>query len=494
MSTRGLFRLRTDYDNFKIFECPLNVGFWHYSQNGCILYIDEATQSIHHLYRREICSLTKDGRTIEQLLRSQQNRDVDESRHYNIICEPYINMNSSYDYAVNHNVVQSMSKKSIHRLNTITEMNLQQYWSVRFDTRLNVPELQNTNMRQNQLENVVQRRVLENINTPFIFFTDVQFVTDFISMVTTRFFHEQMTVINSIGVTRLLNNLIMNIKFIDSLPAQQMIRVQPNPNLLYMDGRDLFDVVQLGETRYMTNLRPIHIANEMIFLDTWRRTIFNFVQELVNLHDFSTKHIRVRSACSVLHFLDGNNGIVIPEFRCNTDNISDCPHLQARRLEFQMRNPKQSVLNENIFENNYHLYGNNNLSNTSSLPSSSHTIDLNEQGPICKHVLKVMVDEYSANDVDRVLKFDCFFTRVIYEPNGIFWERIVAKNLDKNLRMPYNVEGSGLARARITCLQKMCNQTRMNDIHRFCLPSRFLTMHWFHWVCKKMNIPVFPTS
>ena len=482
---KKIFISKSHYDIYQKFKCPLNLGFWHYSPNGCCIFINEKTQTIHHLYIRESCSLTKDGQTIQKLLAKKQqynesidgenNNDDDDNsllnthnngEFLNVVLQPYLS--NAITTSIDQRLLSNMNADSKNKLLSFHDEILQQYWFVVCDTNVTFE-----GNRKQISETVVQHLVLKNLYSPLVFCCNLETLSAFFGTITNRFIHVQMPILNNMPLDRLHRKLIENIKFVSQFPANNMLRILPNNNLFYMDARDLFDVVKVGQSGYLTIMRPIHITNEMNFLDTWRRTLFNFVHELVNIHNFEKQNIRIRSACNVAHFLKGNNKSVIPEFRCDVDQKNKCIYLKTRRKEYEM------------------FCLNSKNTNDCDKNGSKYTIGLSDEGIICRHVLETMVEEYGEDKVDKELKFHCLFTHTVFEQNNIsIWERVIYESLgiDRQLTLK---DGSAVSRERIACMQLLCQQKRMNDIHRFCLPKRFLTLYWFQWACNALKLNVF---
>lgn len=182
--------------------------------------------------------------------------------------------------------------------------------------------------------------------------------------------------------------------------------------------------------------------------------------------------------------------IKLSEFRCNVDVKHKCVHLKTRQEEFEIYNKR--ILHQNKYPRHYFtghtgLHQNGITSVAGRAAENTKTIELTNRGIICRHVLEVMVDEYGEDAVDDVLDFHCFLTNSIFEqPNGRVWERVIYETLgvDKKLPMRDNISTS---RQRISCMQVLCSQKRMNDIHRFCLPKRFFTLLWFKWACNALK-------
>ena len=490
---KKIFISKSHYDRYQKFKCPLNLGFWHYSPNGCCLFINEKTQTIHHLYLRESCSLSKDGQTIQKLLAKNQHSksynesDNDDDDEYNnihnnentltntnnegeflnVILQPYLN-NAITTTSVDQRLLNNMNVDSKNKLLSFHDEILQQYWFVVCDTNITFDE-----NRKHNSEAIVQHLLLKNLYCPLVFCCNLETLSAFIGTVTNRFIHIQMPILNNMPADRLQRKLLENIKFVSQFPANNMLRIPPANNLCYMDSRDLFDVVKNGHSGFLTTMRPIHITNEINFLDTWRRILFNFVHELVNIHNFEKQNIRIRSACNVAHFLKGNNKSVIPEFRCDVDQKNKCIYLKTRRKEYEM------------------FRINSQTTEGCGKHGSNYTIGLSDEGIICRHVLEAMVDEYGEDEVDKKLNFHCLFTHTVFEQNNAsLWERVVYESLGLGRQLTLK-DGSSVSRERIACMQLLCQQKRMNDIHRFCLPKRFLTLYWFQWACGVLKLNVF---
>lgn len=500
---RKIFISKSYYDKYKKFKCPLQTGYWHYSPNGCCIFINEKTNTIHHLYMRESCSLTKYGTTIQQLLdineqacedeadndddgnNNQDDVDADDEydefgnvvktgrsvrddRFLTINLQPYLNNATIYNI-VDQTVLNGLNEDARLRVLQQHDEILQQYWFIMCDTRVEYES-----MRKSVSETEVQNIVLKNLFGPLIFCASVRTLSNFLTAVTNRFIFRQMPIINNMPADRVMAKLLDNIKFIKQFPAQRMLQFQPSNSLFYMDARDLFDIVKLSRnSEYFTNMRTVHLTNEINFLDTWRRIIFNLVHELVNIHTFDRQRIRIGSTCNAVHFLKGNNKTVLPEFRCNVDNKSRCVHLMQRRKEYEMLNNQAKAV---------YTIDNQQL---------NHTIELSDKGVICKFVLETMVDEYGRDAVDAALNFSCMFSNTVFEhTDASLWEHAIYETLgiDNRLRLK---DGSAVSRERIACMQELCGEKRMNDIHRFCLPKRFLTLAWFKWACDELKLKVF---
>lgn len=484
---RKNFLLKTHYERFQKFRCPLRTGFWHYSPNGCCLYIDDRTHTIHHLYLRESCSLTRDCRSVQRLLEQKSalsavdtrveqqlecEAEADDERFLNVVVQPYLNNISLVD-PIEQRVLNNLNSDTKSRLLAFNDNIMQQFWFVVCDTRIDF----DTSLRQPN-DSILQHLVIKRMFGPLVFCSSPQTLNMFFGTVTQRFMHEQMPVLNNIAPTRLMRKIVTNIRFIKQFPAQRMLQHQATNNLFYLDARDLFDIVKLGHSGFITNMRTIHLTNENNFLDTWRRILFNFVHELTNIHSFERQTIRIRSSCNVWHFLKGNNRSVIPEFRCDADVRSKCVHLKSRRKEYEM------------------MRSNTNLDVLGKQGAclDKHTLALSDEGVICRFVLETMVDEYGEEAVDKALNFNCYFNNDIFEhDNTLIWQRIIHETLNIDRRLVIH-EGSALPRERIACMQILCSERRMNDIHRFCLPKRFLTLAWFKWACDALKLDIFPSN
>lgn len=470
---RGLFISKSYYDRYQKFRCPLQMGFWHYSPNGCCMFIEDKTKTIHHLYIRESCSLTKDGRTVQKILTNSDNDNNTntipcDNRFLNVSLQPYL-ANSTIITSVDQRILSNMNCESKNRILKFYDESLQQYWFIVCDTTLSID-----NNRITVTDNVIQNKVLQQLYGPLFFCSSTCSLVGMIRNITTRFFFQQMPRINNIHCDKLLRKLSEDITFISGYPAVKMLQPYPSGNLCFMDARDLYDFVKLGHSEYITNMRPVHITNEATFLDTWRRIVFNLMQELVNISSFDRQNIRIRSNCNAQHFIRGNNKHVIPEFRCDADQRSKCIHLKTRQKEYEIMKERFCTMPE-----------------SKNMPDDKYTITLSDNGVICRHVLEVMVEEYGDDEVDRVLKFHCFFHNTVFEhTNTETWERVVRESMgiDRHL---YIKDGSSVSRERISCMQMMCNQKRMNDIHRFCLPKRFLTIFWFKWASDALKLSIF---
>lgn len=489
------------YDRFNKFSCPLQMGFWHYSPNGCCIYIDSKTGSIHHLYFKETCTLTRDRRTVQQLLtrssssssyswyvhNDDDNVDIydnnlhacngsndNDGRFLKVELQPYLNNNSNNGVMnfTDQRILDNMSYAVKNKVLNFNDETISQYWFITCD--LNIV---NDCTLRNISESLVHDQVIRNIFGPLVFCASIETLSLFFGSVTNRFIHDQMPILNNMSVDQLLCKLEENIKFITKYPAFNMIQYHPVNNMLYMDARDLFDVVHTGHARNLTNMRYVHITNESNFLDTWRRILFNFVQELSNLHNFESQSVRIKSSCDAVHFMKGNNKTVIPEFRCESDREDTCIHLKTRRKEYQIMSSHRAI----------------DVTNSSMTDVENYTIALSDDGVICRFVLKVMVEEYGLAAVDEKLNFVCFFNNTQFEhKNTNMWERVINETLHIDSGGAATSDlSSTLARKRIACMQKLCNSKRMNDIHRFCLPKRFLTLAWFKWACKELKINVF---
>lgn len=548
---RKKFISKTHYDRYQKFKCPLRIGFWHYSPNGCCLFINDRTQTIHHLYLRENCTLTRDGDTIHNLLHRHQysngrrhrnnnatniacdtdvnmntvngggngggdddGDDDDEDYDYDdddcntnnrnnrnkflpILIQPYIN-NNTFSSLVDQRMLTNMSNESKYRLLQHTDEMLQQSWFVVCDFEIEIDKtVHNFN------DSILQHLVLKYIFSPLVFCSSLNAMSIFLQTVTNRFIHQQMPVLNNIPGDRLLRHLRDNIKFISQFPAQRMIQFQSSSDFFYMDARDLFDVVKLGNSGYLTNMRSLHLTNEANFLDTWRRILFNFVHELTNIHDFASGKVRVTSTCDVAHFIKGNNKSVLPEFRCDTDDLSKCIHLKTRRKEYEMfrlrNNMSQPSAMFGGFSHNTVVGINScNSSNSNSIYAGQettnkgkYTIALSDEGVICRHVLETLVDEYGEDAVNQELRFNCYFSNAVFEhENARIWERMIYESTGIDKKLSFR-DGTALTRERIACMQELCKERRMNDIHRFCLPRRFLTLLWFKWASDKLKMNTF---
>lgn len=494
---RKNFLTRSYYDKYQKFQCPLQMGFWHYSPNGCCLFINDKTQTIHHLYLKESCSLTRDGQTVQQLLTPYRRRgaqhnnrifdDDDDDDAYpqednddtsggdcgflNVVLQPYLN-NITMMGPVDQRILNNMNCNSRQRLLDYNDEIMLQYWFIVCDLTIEYD-----NSLRNVSDNLIQHLVLKNMMGPLAFCSSLDTLSSFVASVTKRFIYEQMPVINNMSADKLVVKLLENAKFISKMPAQQMVQYHVTNSLFYMDARDLFDIVRLGQSGNLTNMRYVHLTNEANFLDTWRRILFNFVHELATIHTFEKQAIRIKSSCDALHFVKGNNRTVVPEFRCDADREDNCIHLKTRRKEFQMSQSRAISSIDTM---------------RAGADRENYTISLSDDGVICRFVLKVMIDEYGVPAVDEKLNFSCYFNNIIYEhKDTTMWERVVCESLGIDRQLIVRDGSPSQSRERISCMQALCNEKRMNDIHRFCLPKRFLTLAWFKWACEELKFNIF---
>lgn len=494
------FITKTYYDSYEKFKCPFNVGFWHYSPHGCCIFLNKKTKTIHHLYLCETCTLSRNGLTLSTILLQKKNNnnidilfndykgleyeedddDDDENNNNNnnnssnrflkVQLYPYLNnFNLSNETDVIHpNMLKNFNETSREKILNYQDEIMQQRWFIVCDLQIPYKSLNFKNIN----EKSIHYQVIKNIFCPLVFCASLETFSSFLENVTIRFFTQQLPLINNMSSDKLMKKLSENINFIEQSPAQRMVTCLPNNNIYYMDARDLFDVLKMGNSEFITNMRSVHISNELNFLDTWRRILFNFIYELVNVHNFDRQSIRIRSNCNVNHFIKGNNKSVIPEFRCKFENRSKCMHLKTLRYE-------------------YEIYKTHNISENKLDKTKEYTIALSSKGVICRYVLETLVEEYGEEAVDKEFSFICFFNTTMFESqDSQLWEHIIYESLDVKRKFSTR-EGSLLARERIACMQELCNEKRMNDIHRFCLPKRFLTLYWFEWVMKKLKINVF---
>ena len=92
---------------------------------------------------------------------------------------------------------------------------------------------------------------------------------------------------------------------------------------------------------------------------------------------------------------------------------------------------------------------------------------------MCIHVLQALFKEYNRNEIDEALGFSCFFNSVKYP---------VKTNLFNN-----NDDSKTMARQRMRAFELLCGGERIYDIHRFCIPDRYLNGTWFNWVISKLE-------
>lgn len=503
---KKLFISDSHYNSVVKFKCPLNMGFWHYSPNGCCVLINQKTETIHHLYLRESCTLTRTGATVQKLLLKCRDRDcivegqtydggdddddeiydavlnnttadvAADARFFKVKLQPYMNSHNNTtimtftDQCIFNNMTHTAKQKLLEHHDEM----LQQFWFIVCD--LGIPVDVTTTSRQNKItESTVHRSILNNIFGPLVFCSSEETFSNFLSTITNRFIHQQMPVLNNMTADSLLSLIEENIRFVSTLPAQKMMLHQRSSDLLYLDARDLFDIIKPKNTDFVTNMRTVHLTNETTFLDTWRRLLFNFVHELANIKTFDKQNIRVRSSCGVQHFLQGNNKTVIPEFRCNSSSPDHCIHLETRRQEYKMQQMRNSV----------------NLDTYATESTVKTSLELTDAGPICRFVLDALVMEYGADKVDKEFNFTCFFNNSVFEHDDPqAWEKVISKTLNLDIKL-HTKEGSAVPRERISCIQRLCKAKRMNDVHRFCLPKRFLTLMWFQWACSELKLQVF---
>lgn len=530
---RKLFISKSFYDKFKKYKCPLNIGFWHYSPNGCCLFIDDKTQTIHHLYLRETCSLTCDGLTLQKLfntsntlanrngtdrkyidnndcLHNTDNYDYDvDDQMFDYDSDSYIN-NSNIDSDVRfldvvlqsylsdtiqvnmdeQSILNNINEESRNILLSLNNEKTQQFWFV--VCNMHVPFSYNKRSVAATVEELeIQHRLIRNIHGPLMFCSDIETLVKFIAKITNRFIHHQMPILNNMSNDRLTRKLNDNIKFISQFPALNMLNEPPNANLCYMDSRDLFDVVMIGRnSNNISSMRQIHITNDINFIDTWRRMLFNFVHEMVNIKNFNKDKIKIPSTCDIKHFLKGNNKVVIPEINCNnkSDN-GNCIYLKAKRTEYRLKNSINRNMVNTIIK--VDMFGN---IITPPSQNKTYTLELSSDGVVCKHVLEVLVAEYGEQAVTNEFKFLCLFSNPVYEhQNDNIWEQVVRGSIDNLGNELYVKDNTAAYRERVACMQELCTggKKRMNDLHRFCIPKRFLTLSWFHWACESLKLEVF---
>lgn len=513
------FITSTYYDQYQKYKCPLNTGLWHYSPHGCCIFIDSKTHTIQHLYLRENCSLTSDGLTIAKLLKNEnknyyetedyEDEDDDYNIDYNndttitgngnscsdkfmkVTIQPYLKNDNIIcnNNNIDQTILNNMNDDARKKLLSYHDESSRQSWFVICDTRIEY----NLNLK-NENEKQAQHTMMKNIQGPLTFCSSLSSLIGFISRVTNKFIHEQMPILNNISPDALYQKIIQNIEYIEKLPAYRMIQPQLDFNLYYIDARDLFDIVLTPNTDYITYMRLIHLSSESNFLDTWRRILFNFIHELVNIHNFDKNSIRIKSSCNIHHFIKGNNKSVLPEFRCDADNKNHCMHLKARRKDYEFQtnnNNNNNYLSASMISPSSLSLSSSSSSFLDKKTDNNYTIALSHQGVICRYVLETMINEYGEEAVEKELNFQCYFMNSVFEqPNINIWERVVYETMNIDRRLTIRESGS-LSRERISCMQSLCNEKRINDIHRFCLPKRFLTLAWFKWATEKLKLNVF---
>jgi hypothetical protein len=492
------FSRQSQYDNIRKFKCPLNIGFWHYSHNGCCLIIDNTTNTIQHLYIRENCALTNNIQTLPKLLKTVNNIDENETTNHNssgggggvigddgnskdsffpIRLIPYINITTTTS-PPDQNVLANLSDESRKRYLKYNDNVTQQFWHVLCDTGIYI----GNEMRLTEKD--VQATFLRQISGPFAFLSTKSSFLDFLEMTTFRFFNETMPLINNLHEDDIMTRIDECVKFLSQAPAKRMLELRPSNSggdLLYMDARDIFDVIKLKTSSpYVTHLRPIHLTNEANFIDTWRRNLINFVHEFANVTDINRTNVRIPGTCGVLHFLQGNNKTVIPEFRCDSPSVKpeDCIHLRTAIRNYEMQNTGRF--------NELNAFNEGGIHARINEGTHARTIALSDAGVICVHVLEAMVQQYTDGRVDDALNFHCLFTNTVFEQkNNELWR----SSIESCLQVEPHYTNS--PRDRIGCMQMLCEKKRMNDIHRFCIPKRFLTMMWMQWACTQLNLNIF---
>lgn len=218
----------------------------------------------------------------------------------------------------------------------------------------------------------------------------------------------------------------------------------------------LFDVVSVYS--HFCFLRPCSIIRDWSdFLGGLRNQIMGVIRLLAQTNDGTLKammekkeKLREKKVCSAHTFATGRN--IIPEFRCSAKNSRECPHIIAQI-------------------------------------NADRICVLDEKATLCHFLLAEYLATYDESVVNATFGFKCHFVNPLprhvpsldFNPTGR--EDPLTTSYNRNVDYTHNnIDVFNLLMGRHV------------NVHRMCLPQRFLTLDWFLWLLKLINITSFNTD
>lgn len=275
------------------------------------------------------------------------------------------------------------------------------------------------------------------LSTCGAFDTNVHGLTEcyrYMHILTTTYIHEILPQLNqNIDVAKILSN-----------KEEQ----QNNVILNHLLPEQLFDVIVQygvgsggGGGGGLLFLRPCSIVqNWAVFLNGWRNQLFGVVRSLASGSADDVKQLisiqdklREKKLCSAATFTSVRS--IIPEFRCSAKSAEECPHIQNA-----INVHKQLVLKQDIV--------------------------------LCNFLLSAYLEKYDDATVNTMFQFKCQFPLSLPPKND-------PRGHNYNREIDYSHQN-------ISVFQGLFG--RQTNLHRMCLPAQYLTIDWFRWTLKLMNI------
>lgn len=198
----------------------------------------------------------------------------------------------------------------------------------------------------------------------------------------------------------------------------------------------LFDIVIKGGRCVF--LRPCSIVNEWrLFLDGLRTQILGVIRKLAESthpdvsHIFETRDkLREKKVCSSSTFASSRH--IVNEFRCPSKTMAECPHIRLQT-------------------------------------SKEGKLELNAEAHLCHFLLCAYLDQYDEAVVNLTFGFKCHFTQSLPVSDVKCYNRAIDHTQNN-----------------IAVFQALFGRQVM--LHRICLPSRYLSIDWFRFVLKLLEL------
>lgn len=190
-------------------------------------------------------------------------------------------------------------------------------------------------------------------------------------------------------------------------------------------------------------LRPCSIVRSwQVFLEGWRNQIMGVVRSLAASSMEEVKalictqdKLREKKICAASTFISSRS--VVQEFRCSAKTAADCPHIR------------------------------------NAINKQSKLLVLSADVVLCQFLLYEYLQNYDDGVVNNTFGFKCQFAVAL--PSATGHSHVYNRNIDH-------------AHANVSIFQGLVG--RHSNLHRMCIPQRYLTIDWFRWTLKLLNIEI----
>ncbi|ABQ08819.1 hypothetical protein SGHV046 [Glossina pallidipes salivary gland hypertrophy virus] len=503
--------IRSITDKNKIYiPCPIMGTYWHNSPNSCSLYISLDTFEYIHVYHGDICTLTADNNPINKLfddiLEACQG-PITEKEHQLIktTCIPYSTLNSNQYLDTTSMNLNLMPDEILVTIRNTINSAYQNIWKIvtplyisineDFENEIKLKSISaNTHddyIISNSTKLTSSNYILNMFKTPFDFIGSGSDETKFlITNMIMRHLEYDMPIINQMSKQQVINKILANAATFEKKPINSTVFTENrDPDLFFLDGRDLFDFLLRNIDNKMFFLRKIHMVTPQYHFDTLRRTIMSIISEYgIATYNPHWQGQRIKSTCNAAHFASSSSKqaakLFVPEeLRCSAHTIAQCPHIRALLTNHFIKEYKHKGTLLDLGSTNTVVQSLMSRLITDEFFSDENKIlsqmAINKEIPVCTFLLFFYKQFFDNDEIDVSLGFSCLLSQ---KYNNIMnRDALIKSSIDDKKRVSH-------ASKNLQALEKLFD--RNNDLHRLCIPAKYLTSQWYIWFLKLLKINV----